>query len=68
MMLLIFINFVLDYVWKWHALLMYYIYVIEETTSIKKTSIILGGIKEKQLCFENLSYRVFIVVMGTTTS
>ena len=29
------------------------IYGIEETTSVDKTSIILFGIKEKQLCCEN---------------
>ena len=52
MTLLLFIHFVLVYVWKLHALFVYYIYRIEETTSVEKTSIILVGIKDKQLCRE----------------
>ena len=47
---------------------MYSIYGIEETTQVKKTSTILCGIKEKQLCCENSFYCVFIVVRGMTTS
>ena len=39
---------------------MYSNYGIEETTSVEKTSIILFGIKEKQLRFENSFYCVFI--------
>ena len=40
-----FIHFVLYSVWKWHALFMFSIYCIEETTSVNKTSIILFGVK-----------------------
>ena len=59
MTLVIFIHFVSYYVWKWHALFMYYICGIEETTLVKKHSIILVGIKYKQLRCENYFYRIF---------
>ena len=59
MTLVLFINSFLAYIWKWHALLMFYIYGIEETTPVKKTSIILFGIKEKKLRCENSLYCVY---------
>ena len=46
---------------------MYYIYGIEETSAVKKISIILFGIKYKQLRCENYFYPVFIIVRGMTT-
>ena len=67
MMFVLSINSVLASLLKWNALFMHSIYGIEETTSFKKTSIILGGIKEKQLRCENSLYRLFIVVRGITT-
>ena len=66
MSLVIFINVVLASVFKRYVISMYYIYSIEETTQVKKTSIILGGIKEKELRYENSFYHVFIVVRETT--
>ena len=66
MTLVIFINVVLASVFKRHVISMYSIYSIEETTQVKKTSIILGGIKEKELRYENSFYHVFIVVRETT--
>ena len=47
---------------------MYSICGIEETTSVKETSIILFGNKYKQLRCENSFYRVVIIVSGTTTT
>ena len=59
MTLVLLINFVLVSVWKRNYLLMYSIYGIEETESVEKTSIILFGIKEKQLHRENSLYHAY---------
>ena len=67
MTLVFFINFVPDYTWEWHALFMCSIYGIEETTSVKETSIELVSIKEKQLRCE-FFYIVFIIVREMTKS
>ena len=67
MTLILFICFVLTSIWKWHDLLVYSIYGIEETTPAEKTSIILFPIKEKQLSFE-FFVCLFIVVKEMTTS
>ena len=45
MTLILLISFILTSAWKLHALFLYYIYFIEETTSFDKNSIILCGIE-----------------------
>ena len=57
--LVIFTHFVLAFICKLNVLFMCSIYVVEEMTSVEKTSIILFGIKEKQLCCENSLYCVY---------
>ena len=43
-------------------------FLVKETTnSVEKTSIIIFGIKEKQLYCENYFYHLFIIVKGMTT-
>ena len=49
----------LAYVWKLHVILMCSIYGIEEITLVEKIYIILFGIKEKKLHFENSLYCVY---------
>ena len=68
MMLALFIHSVLAYVCKWHYLFVYYIYGTEETTSVKKASVVLYDIKYKWLSCENSFYHVFIIVGGIITS
>ena len=67
MTLVFFIHFVLASVWKCHALFMYYIYGIDETTPVDKTSIMIFYIKEKQLRCENSLYIIIIIVRGMDT-
>ena len=41
--------FILASIWKWHAIFIYSIYGVEETTSVKKPYILLVVTKEKEL-------------------
>ena len=62
MTLVIFIHFVSNSVWKWNTILNYSIYFKEEMNSVDKISIIVYGIKEKQLRCGNYFYSVFNIV------
>ena len=60
MTLLIFIHFVSDSIWKWHALLMYPIYSIEESdVSRENICYIIRYVKENNLVMKN----IFIVCL-----
>ena len=70
MTLLLFIRFVLASIWKWHALVMYFIYGIEESGVSRENLCynIWYVFKDKQLRCENDFYHVFITVRGMTLS
>ena len=53
MILVLFAHFFKASVWKWHSLFVCSIYGIEGTTLDEETSIIIFGIKDKQLRSEN---------------
>ena len=63
MTLAIFICFVLTSIWKWHALIVYSIYGIEETTSAEKTSIIKKLLKINNWVVKNI-FIVCLLLLG----
>ena len=66
MTILIFIIFVSYSICKWHTLLIYYVYGIEESNSSQEKNPLLYYLvlKEKQLCLENYFYRMFNITKG----
>ena len=66
MELLIFIHFVSASIWKWNALVVYFVFGIEESNVRREKNwyIIWYIFKETQLCCENSFYCAFITVKG----